>query len=211
MARRWLPVMSVGLIIVFLSVLIIADFRLKASILEIAQAQAQLETVEVINRAINSNIVAETDYRDIVIVHQGADQRIVMLQANTVVLNQIMAKTVNEVVASTKQLQNNVISVPLGQVTGSIFLAAYGPRVKVRIIPAKQVAVDVDNRFEQAGINQTRHVIYLKITTTIRIAVPMVNKEVAVNTTIPLADTVIVGEVPQTYVTLNPGSSIQLK
>ena len=203
MARRWLPSLSVVLIIALSASILLVDLRLKGSILEIARSQAQLETVELINKAVNDKIVAETDYKDIVYIHKDENDRIVMIQANTVILNQIMAKTVNEVIESSKQLETNEISVPLGQVTGSIFLAGYGPKIKVRIIPVKQVAVEVENKFEQAGINQTRHLIYFKINTKIKIAVPLVNKDVAVSTTVPLADTIIVGDVPQTYLNFN--------
>jgi sporulation protein YunB len=173
--------------------------RLKGSILEIARSQAQLQAVEIINQAVNDKIVAETNYRDIVYIHKDEVGRIVMIQANTVILNQIMAKTVKEVIASLNELEAQTISIPLGQVTGSIFLSAYGPKLNVRIIPAKQVTVEVENKFEQAGINQTRHLIYFKINTHIKIAVPLVDKDVEVSTAIPLADTIIVGAVPDTY------------
>jgi sporulation protein YunB len=71
--------------------------------------------------------------------------------------------------------------------------------MKVRVIPTKQVTVDVENKFEQAGINQTRHLIYFKINSTIKIAVPLVHKDLTVSTTVPLADTIIVGDVPNTF------------
>lgn len=208
MARKWLPVLSVMTIIAFLTIIVLTDLRLKASILEIARTQAQLETVEIINQAVNDKIVAATDYRDIMYVHKDEKGNIVMLQANTVVLNQIIANTINEVITSTRKLESNTISIALGQVTGSIFLATYGPRISVRIIPTRQVNVEIENKFEQAGINQTRHLIYLKINTTIKIAVPLVNKDLAVSTTVPLADTIIVGDVPQTYVNFNGPSQI---
>lgn len=208
MARKWLPLLSVITIIAFLAIIVLTDLRLKASILEIARSQAQLETVEIINQAVNDKIVAVTDYRDIMYVHKDDKGNIVMLQANTVALNRIIANTINEVINSTRKLQSNTISVSLGQVTGSIFLATYGPRIKVRIIPTRQVNVEIENKFEQAGINQTRHLIYLKINTIIKIAVPLVNKDLAVSTTVPLADTVIVGAVPQTYVNFSVPSQI---
>ena len=208
MARKWLPLLSVMTIIAFLAIIVLTDLRLKASILEIARSQAQLETVEIINQAVNDKIVAVTDYRDIMYVHKDDKGNIVMLQANTVVLNRIIANTINEVINSTRKLQSNTISVALGQVTGSIFLATYGPRIKVRIIPTRQVNVEIENKFEQAGINQTRHLIYLKTNTIIKIAVPLVNKDLAVSTTVPLADTIIVGAVPQTYVNFSVPSQI---
>lgn len=208
MARKWLPVLSVMTLIAFLTLITFIDLRLKASILEIARSQAELETVEIINQAVNDKIVAKTDYRDIMYIHKDEKGNIVMLQANTVILNQIIANTINEVIASTRKLQSNTISVALGQVTGSIFLATYGPRIKVRVVPARQVNVEIENKFEQAGINQTRHLIYLKINTTIKIAVPLVDKDLAVSTTVPLADTIIVGDVPQTYVNFNGPAAI---
>jgi sporulation protein YunB len=203
LARRWMPSLTVIVIICLAAIMMLADLRLKASILEIARSQAQLETVELINQAVNDKIVAQTDYRDIVYIHKDEKGKIVMLQTNTVILNQVMAKTVNEVIKSMKGLEGNTISVALGQVTGSIFLAAYGPKIHVKVIPVKQVNVEVENKFEQAGINQTRHLIYFKINSKIKIAVPFVDKDVDVSTTIPLADTIIVGDVPATYVNLS--------
>jgi sporulation protein YunB len=198
------------ILIAFITLLVFTDLRLKASILEIARTQAELETVELINQSVNDNIVAKVDYRDIMYVHKDDKGNIVMLQANTVILNQIIANTINEVITSTRKLQSNTISIALGQVTGSIFLAAYGPRIKVRVIPARQVNVEIENKFEQAGINQTRHLIYLKINTSIKIAVPLVDKDLDVTTTVPLADTIIVGAVPQTYVNFNGPADINV-
>lgn len=209
MARKWLPSLCILIVIVLAMVLLLADLRLKGSILEIAQSEAQLKAVEMVNQAVNDKIVAETDYRDIVYIHKDENGRIVMIQANTVILNQIMAKTIKEVIASLNGLEAQTISVPLGQVTGSIFLAAYGPKLSVKIIPAKQVTVEVENKFEQAGINQTRHLIYFKINSRIKIAVPLVDKDVEISTTIPLADTIIVGAVPDTYLNFTaPGETL---
>lgn len=209
MARKWLPLLSVMTIIAFITIIIVADLRLKASILEIARTQVQLETVELINQAVNDKIVAETNYRDIIYIEKDERGNIVLLQANTVILNQIIAKTVNEVIAAIYKLEDNTVSIPLGQVTGSIFLAARGPRIKVRIIPTRQVNVEIENKFEQAGINQTRHLIYFRINTLVKIAVPMIHKDLEIATAIPLTDTIIVGDVPQTYVNFNgPGEII---
>ncbi len=202
MTKRWITAFIIITILSCVALVVLVDLRLKGSILEIARTQAQLKTVEVINDAINNNIVAGTDYRDLISIQTDAEGRLVMLQANTVVINQLMARTVNEVIRSSRSLEASAINVHLGQVTGSILLAGRGPAFNVRILPIKQVNVEVENRFEQAGINQTRHVIYFNIKTTIKIAVPLVSQELPVVTTIPIADTVIVGEVPHTYINI---------
>ena len=200
MARKWISVLAVGFIVFIVIFTVLVDLRLRASILEIARTQAQLRAVEVINEAINNNIVSDTKYQDLVTIHTDSADRVVMLQANTVMINQLMTRTVNEVIASSKPLQSSAINVHLGQLTGNILLVGWGPTFSVRILPIQQVHVEVDNRFEQAGINQTRHIISFKVNTRIKIAVPLVSEELPVSTTIPIADTVIVGEVPHTYV-----------
>jgi sporulation protein YunB len=183
--------------------IIFVDAKLKSSILEIARSKAQISGMEAINRVINDKIVSKIEYKDIVYVHKDNDGRIVLIQPNTIKLNQIMANTVIEVTDSLDRMSADSFYIPLGQLTGSNILAGYGPRIKVKTIPVGQVKVDVLDKFDQAGINQTRHLIYLRVNSKIKVAVPFMDKEVKVISTIPLAETIIVGEVPHTYVNFN--------
>lgn len=176
------------------------DFRIQASLLEIAKSKAQIRGVEMINQIVNNRVVSKIKYEDIVIVHKDDNGHIVLIQPNTIMLNKMMSDTVVEITSSLNELQEESIPVPLGQLTGSKMLAAAGPKLNVRIIPAGQINVEVLNKFEQAGINQTRHLIYFQIDHTLRIAVPFMAEEIKVRSTIPLAETIIVGDVPQTYV-----------
>ena len=82
---------------------------------------------------------------------------------------------------------------------GSQLLANYGPRIKVSIYPLGTVRTSVFDKFEAAGINQTRHQIYLDIETQVQVVVPLVSSEVTVSTQVPITDTVIVGPVPSFY------------
>lgn len=199
--RSKMPIIAaVMLVIILVTAYLLIDARIKGSILELAQAKAQLKVVELINQAVYEKVVQETEYKDIVNVHKDDEGRIVMIQANTVILNQIMAKTISEVIAGLDKLDEETIRIPLGQITGITFLSGSGPRIEVKIIPSKQLSVNVKDKFEQAGINQTRHQIYLIINSKVKMAVPLMSKEIHVTTTIPMAETIIVGEVPETYV-----------
>lgn len=189
----------IALIILALSLAVI-DYKVKVSMVEIARSKVQVEGVKTINKIVNERIVAEVEYRDIVCVHKDDKGRVVLIQPNTIVLNQMMAATIEEVSSSIIDAQENMISIPLGQITGSDILAGYGPKIKIKIIPTGEVHVKVLDKFEQAGINQTRHLIYLQVENRLKVAVPLINDDVKVRATIPLAETIIVGDVPQTYV-----------
>lgn len=198
--RRKIPVATLIFVIVFVASILFIDLRLKASLLELAQTKAELKVVEIINQAVYDKMVKETEYKDIVYIHKDNQGKIVMLQANTVILNQLMAKITRAILQGFKNGDIEQIYIPLGQITGITLLSGSGPRLKVRVIPTNQVYVSVGDKFEQAGINQTRHRIYLQVKTRIKIAVPLMGKDLNVVTTIPIAETIIVGDVPETYV-----------
>lgn len=191
-------VIIVVIMLIFLMIYI--DFRIQASLLEFAKSRAQIRGVELINQIVNEKIVAKVEYKDIVIIHKDDKGHVVLIQPNTIMLNKIMTDTVIEITASMRTMQQETMSIPLGQLTGSKILAALGPRLNVRVIPTGQINVGILNKFEQAGINQTRHLLYFQINTKLRITVPFIADEIDVSTTMPLAETIIVGDVPQTYV-----------
>lgn len=197
-----LGVLAVFTVVGLIVSMVYIDFRLKSAILEIAKSKAQVSQTQIINEIVNEEIVSQIEYQDIVMVHKDDQGRIVMIQPNAIILNKIMANTVREVSASLKDMEEQELQIPLGEVTGSKILAGYGPRMNVRVITAGQVHVSILNRFDQAGINQTRHLIYFNIDNTIKLAVPFLNEEIKVSTVIPLAETIIVGSVPDTYVSL---------
>lgn len=190
----------VALIMITIGFLIWFDIRIKSSILAIAQAKVQLSETETINNIINREVVAKTSYSDLVKIHKDKDGRIVLLQPNTILINKIVTSTTAKISGSLEQMNEESVSVPLGQISGATLLSAYGPKIKVKVIPCGQVHVDIINRFDEAGVNQTRHLIYCSIKTDLKVAVPMMDEDIKVSTTVPLAETIIVGDVPRTYV-----------
>lgn len=202
---NYYPYLLLTIIFIIICSFLIIDYRLNASIIEIAKAKAQITAAQNINTVINQEIVSKIKYQDIVDIHKDKEDRIVLIQPNTIVLNRMMSAATLETAKTLDNMSAENIEIPLGQITGSKILAGYGPKMKARIITAGQVYVDVLNKFEEAGINQTRHLIYFNISSKLKIAVPFLNEEINVSTTIPLAETIIIGEVPETYVNVSDG------
>ena len=199
--KRWLIITIVAVLIIS----IIIDVKIKSSVLQLARSKAQLSETAAINRIVNERVVNDIEYQDLVAVHKDDQGRIVMIQPNTIMLNKIMTRTVIEISDVTANMREDSIIIPSGQLLGFSFIAGYGPKLKVKILPAGEVKVNVLNRFDQAGVNQTRHLIYFKIDSNIKIAVPYMDETIHVSTVIPLAETIIVGEVPKTYLNFSGG------
>ncbi|BBB92853.1 MAG TPA: sporulation protein YunB [Methylomusa anaerophila] len=201
--RRTIPL--IPLIIILISGILVfffwrAETHLKPTLMAIAETRATLIATQSINDVINDKVSVSIDPKTLVNVSVDEHGRVVLIQPNTMEFNKLAADTTIKVQESLKNIAEEKIRIPIGQVLGSQLLASMGPKITVTIIPIGTVQVKVVDKFEQAGINQTRHMVYLLATTEIRIVVPLVSKSVSVNTQVPIAEYVVVGEVPNTYV-----------
>ena len=88
---------------------------------------------------------------------------------------------------------------------GISLFSGSGPKIRVRVIPVGAVSTRFVTSFESAGINQTRHEISLEASVVMRIVIPTGAGSVSVSTYVPVAESIIVGSVPDTYVNV-PGA-----
>lgn len=128
--------------------------------------------------------------------------KVVLIQPDTVRFNMIAARITEEMGNRLEQLQDVPIIVPLGQIWGNSLIANYGPQIPIYMKPTGSIDIRTQDRYEHVGINQTKHRMYLDVEIHIRIAVPFDEKTTTVKTAVPLAEYVIVGDVPTTYVEL---------
>ncbi|RKO67615.1 sporulation protein YunB [Desulfofundulus salinus] len=189
-----------------LGVFLWVDRVLRPTIFKIAETRAIQMATEAVNRAVQQKVIdSNLQYQDFVQVHKDNQGHIVLMQANTLKINQFAADVTLIVQSALRQLSRESLRIPLGQITGTQLLAGYGPRIPVGIVPVGSVRVRVDDRFEQAGINQTRHRIYLDFTVEVRIVVPPRSATAQVATRVPLLESIIVGQVPDTFVNISGG------
>ena len=73
-----------------------------------------------------------------------------------------------------------------------------GPKISSKISLCGSVITDITSEFDSSGINQTIHRIVVKINSDVSVMLPSFTTTVNVNTSICIAETVIVGIVPNT-------------
>lgn len=183
----------------------VIDRNLKPTIMQIADARAHIVATEAINKALYEKVLYNTDYEDLVTIHKDTEQKVTVMQANTLKISRIVSEANMAIKDTLKNLQDEDFYIPLGQALGSPLLANYGPQIRVGIVPVGTVNVGFDDRFQEAGINQVRHILYLDIETTVKIVVPLLKEDIVVKHQIPIAETIIIGDVPNTYLGLSKG------
>ncbi|MEG2213734.1 MAG: sporulation protein YunB, partial [Clostridiales bacterium] len=100
-------------------------------------------------------------------------------------------------------LHRQSVAIPLGAISGSKLLAAVGPNIHVGFTIAATPRIELRDQFSSAGINQTKHSLSLLIQADLLIAVPFEPQKITVATTVLLAEGIIVGNTPDSYVNIN--------
>lgn len=184
------------------------DKNIKPSIVAVSEVRARQVTVKVINDTIKTKIGNGIEYTDLVNVKYDNEGKVTMMQANTILMNILASEVALEVQGELKDISDSSIRVPLNNVFDIHIVKL--PSIKVRIIPQGAIEVDFATEFESSGINQTRHRIYIIVNTDIKMILPLVTENIRVTTNIPIAETIIVGDVPETFVDIPPEGIIDV-
>ena len=186
----------VSIIVIFNLLIVFFDKRVFPSVVEISKIMAKTQTLNIINEKSLEILNEDFKYDEMIKIQKDEEGNINLIQADTVKLNYIAAKLSNECNAALEDMKDNTIDVPLGWVTSRSVFYKLGPNIKMHIEPISNITTSYESNFESAGINQTRHKIYLNITAQIRLKLPLSDQETTVTTHVPVSDTIIVGKIP---------------
>ncbi len=192
--------MTVGIFLASLALTVwFVDARLRPVLREVALAKAKFLATAAVNQAVASGEARNIKYQDLVTVKADQQGRPVLLQPNTGELNRLAARITLDVQEALSGLKRAKVRLPVGQVLGPRVLGTWGPEVNANFLPVGTVEGRIIDSFGAAGINQTRHRIAVRIEAEVRVVVPLVAAATRIRADVPLAEAVIVGEVPGMY------------
>ena len=168
-----------------------------------AASQATNLMTQAINAAVDDCLEQNgMCYNDFVTVETDAAGKVTSLTSNTAQTNRFKRQVTDAIVQRMSELDSAALGVPLGTLTGQALLSGAGPSVRVRVDSVGSVTVDYSNSFTEAGVNQTLHRVCLDVEATVYLFLPGEILPVSVSSSICVAETVIVGETPETYLNL---------
>ena len=160
---------------------------------------------EAVNEAIESG---EITYDQLISFEKDNDGRITAVHSNMAACNRLQVEILDIILARIDQVSARELSIPVGSLTGSALLAGRGPRIKVRMESVGSSSARFENEFSSAGINQTKHQIYLVVDVYVSILLPGFSTVTKVSSTYTVAETVIVGSVPDNYTYFSNGEDM---
>lgn len=166
---------------------------------EMAVSAAKDAVVLAVN-GIVEDMMSDPAFRpeELVTLEKNADGAISAVKTNVAAVNILAANVLERAVAQTAE---NVIEVgvPVGNLTGSTLLLGKGPTIPVEVVMLSSSVAAFRSELTSAGINQTRHQILLELHVDISLFMPWRTIGSTVDTEILVSETVIVGDVPQSY------------
>jgi len=181
------------------SVYVYVDRRAVPVLMALARKKVEVWATEVINQALMEVLAAEPEYQRLIYLEKDAAGRVIFMQPNLAAINRIKLEVLSRIQPVLGTLESTTFKIPLGELLGSSLFAIRGPLLTVGVIPTGVVEVNVREEFEDAGINQTRHVLYLQAQARLQVVIPLHRELIEVVNELPLVESIIVGTVPHSY------------
>jgi len=147
-------------------------------------------------------------YDDLVHISYNNENEISLIQTDTVEINKLVRRVTELVQVEMDVLGKEGIQIALGTFTGIPFLFGIGPMIDLKLVPVGTVNTDFNSKFENAGINQTRHTLNFKISANVGMILPSNTRNFTTVLEVVICESVIIGKVPSVYLKGELGKNI---
>lgn len=198
-------VRRIVVLLVFLLAVLIACFALFLGkyhevIGSLAQTQVKNATSDLINDAIDGQISNGTiQYDRMVYFEKDLDGKITALKTNMSEVNRLKTDLLNLINDEILAMDSDHLGIPIGSLILPEFFAGKGPSIPVHILTIRNSEADFFSDFSQAGINQTLQKLYMQVSVDVAVLVMGRVDNFAVSSQVVIAETVIVGQVPDMF------------
>lgn len=192
--------LAISLLAIFFYAVIVP---MRAFLKEVAGNIALSDATDMITAVINEAIGDKMsegiyDYDYFVSLKKDDQGSITAISANMARINKLSSELLQEVISTTNSGQLD-LEIPLGNLLDSNLLLGRGPDIPVKIIMLTSSYADFRNELTSVGINQSKHQIILELTVEIDVLMPWEVRSTKVLSEVLIAETIVVGKVPETY------------
>ncbi len=176
------------------------ESRLSRLVSEIAENTVNSKAAIIISTAIYDEIERDDiSYDKLVSFEKDDSGRITALKTNIIEVNRLKSKIAVEILSELEKMNTAELEIPLGTVIGGELFSGRGPGIKINVLPIGSVETEIENQISSAGINQSRHQIMMRVNAEVAVITAMSSVTTNVSSYICIAETVIVGDVPNSY------------
>ena len=200
-SRRWRSFFFRALVLViFVSIILIfLRYKYDSIISGLAETHIRNATSDLINDAIDRQIdEGDIQYDRIVYFEKDLDGRITALKTNMSEVNKLKTSILNIINDEILQIDATDIGIPIGSLVIPELFSGRGPHLPVNVLSIRNSDASFSSNFKEAGINQTLHQLNMQISVDVAVLVLGKTNYFTINSQVVVAETIIVGQVPET-------------
>ncbi len=183
---------------IFTVIFVFIDSRIRPQIITLARYKVQSVVTQAANQAIIEQMEqSPLSYGDLITVQRNENGEITLLSYNALEVNRLKSQITSTVISKVQMMDKADIYIPIGSISNLDMLNNKGPLLHFVITPAAFVETDIESEFETTGINQVNHRIFIVLKISASALIPNFSTDVEFKTRVCVAQTVIVGKVPE--------------
>lgn len=206
---RFLAILLI--LVVLISITVECDSRLRVVINNYAHSKAKILSNTVIHDTVYKYLdEKDLQYTDLIRINTDSEGNVNSVEFDTIEITKLKSGIISLVQQNINSKDIIKLSVPIGTLSGNQFLNNKGPTLDMDMKISSAVFSKISSSFTSAGINQTLHKITMSVSTNVYFVMPWYRSSGSFQTEFVLAETIIVGKVPDAYTNVieYPGSNI---
>jgi len=205
--RKWIWLSA--LLVLLLAFAVVVLRHLKPLLTSLATARVSNTVNRIVVAAVDDAVASgEINYDALVRFEKDDSGHVTALRSNMAEANRLQTEICDDILQRLSEVNTSELRIPVGTLTGAAIFAGRGPQLCVRMQTVGSSSATFRNEFSSAGINQTKHQILLDVDVNMSILLPGFSTYTKVSNVIAVAETIIVGSVPQTYTYFSADSDV---
>lgn len=219
-----LLIISIGLIII--SVFLAFNYinrKISPILMNYASLESQKLSSIIINKAVSKHITEKISTDELFTVTTNSNGEIKAIDFNTMLVNKFLTETTNSVQINLRNIEKGnidalefsdslmvdydkkalekgiIYEVNSGVVFNNALLANLGPKIPVKISLVGDAISNITTNVKNYGINSALIEVYVNIKINEKVILPFYNKDITVETKVPVALKIVTGSVPNYY------------
>lgn len=192
--------LTVVLALLAVAVLLVLRTKYRKVLTELAQTQVKNVTSDLINDAVDREIAEGTiQYDRLVYFEKDLEGRITALKTNMGEINRLKTETLALINQEILDMDSSALGVPIGSLVLPEVFAGRGFSIPIEILTIRNSDASFSSCFSQAGINQTLQQMKMDVFVDVTVLILGSTESFTVTSQVVVAETIIVGQVPNTY------------
>ena len=198
--KKLFLIILISIILLIVFCLTSIDARANILLASTAEAKIRARVSSLANQCVIDAVALNEDFSNLINVSTDVSGNVSHVRADSVLMNKLAYNAAKYMQKQLDDIGVQEVSIKWSALFGSDLFSGMGPSVGISVQPIGNITTRYISEFISAGINQTRHRMYLEIDCEVTVVMPSSNNNVNITSQVVVSECLIVGKVPNSYV-----------